>query len=147
MTLLFLGNLFIKCLKPWSFHLHWSSPRTRDTRSVFGSGAVITCFYDLGLSRLGFTQPPACLLNSETDWFNTCFIFVVFIFKLLMKNTVKAGLGICALSFTMYCSVSLSKRRSSGGSFEYQLLSNGEVWKAPRHSQMHWWCFASSAFK
>ena len=35
----------------------WSSPRTRNTHiccRAFGSGTVTTCFYDLGLSRLGF---------------------------------------------------------------------------------------------
>ena len=37
-----------------------SSPRTRDTHTycrAFSSGAVTTCFYDLGLSRLGFEHP------------------------------------------------------------------------------------------
>ena len=37
-----------------------SSPRTRDTHTccqTLGSGAVTTCFYDLGLSRLGFEFP------------------------------------------------------------------------------------------
>ena len=37
--------------------LSWSSPRTRDYHThlwAFCSGAVTTCFYDLGLLRLGF---------------------------------------------------------------------------------------------
>ena len=37
--------------------LEWSSPKTRDTHTccrAFGSGAVTTCFYDLGLSSLRF---------------------------------------------------------------------------------------------
>ena len=36
------------------------SPRTRDTHKyccMFSSGTVTTCFYDLGLSRLGFEYP------------------------------------------------------------------------------------------
>ena len=38
----------------------WSSQRTLDTQSycrAFNSGAVTTCFYDLGLSRLAFEHP------------------------------------------------------------------------------------------
>ena len=37
-----------------AYPLWWSSPRTRDTHiccEAFGSGAVTTCFYDLGLAR------------------------------------------------------------------------------------------------
>ena len=37
-----------------------ASARTRDTHTycrAFSSGAVATCFYDLGLSRLGFEHP------------------------------------------------------------------------------------------
>ena len=40
--------------------LLWSSPRTRDTHtysSALSSRAITTCFYDLGLSRLGFEHP------------------------------------------------------------------------------------------
>ena len=40
--------------------LKWSSLRTRDThiyRRAIRSGAFSTCFYDLGLSRLGFEHP------------------------------------------------------------------------------------------
>ena len=40
--------------------LYWSSPRTRDTHTycrTLSSGAVTTCFYDSGLSRLGFEHP------------------------------------------------------------------------------------------
>ena len=36
--------------------LSWSSPRTHDTHSycrAISSGVVTTCFYELGLSRLG----------------------------------------------------------------------------------------------
>ena len=48
--------------------LLWSSPRTRDTHTccrVFASGAVTTCFYDLGLSRGDLnTQPSACEANA-----------------------------------------------------------------------------------
>ena len=39
---------------------HPSSPRTCDTLTLcraFGSWAVTACFYDLGLSRLGFEHP------------------------------------------------------------------------------------------
>ena len=50
--------------------LWWSSPRTRDTHNfchTFDSGAVTTCFNDLGLSRLGIEpQYPACEVNAET---------------------------------------------------------------------------------
>ena len=41
-------------------HLYWSSPRTRDTQTccqAFSSGAVTTCFYYLGVSRVGFEHP------------------------------------------------------------------------------------------
>ena len=47
--------------------LNWSSPRTRDTHSycrAFTSGAVITCFYYLGPSLLGF-EHRAFLLQSS----------------------------------------------------------------------------------
>ena len=40
--------------------LLWSSPRIHDTRTCcrgFSSGAVATCFNQLGLSRLGFEHP------------------------------------------------------------------------------------------
>ena len=40
--------------------LKWPSPRSRDTPKycrAFSGGAVTTCFYDLGLSRLGFELP------------------------------------------------------------------------------------------
>ena len=40
--------------------LLWSSPRTRYTLTycrAFGSGDVTTCFYELGLSRLGYEHP------------------------------------------------------------------------------------------
>ena len=43
-----------------SIRLYWSYPRTHDTQTncqAFGRGAVTTCFYDLGLSRLGFEHP------------------------------------------------------------------------------------------
>ena len=42
----------------------WSSPMTRDTHTYyrsFSSVAVTTCFYDLGLSRLGFEHPNFCI--------------------------------------------------------------------------------------
>ena len=59
-----------------------------------------------------------------------------------------AGLSIFAFSFTMYCIVSLSLRRSRVGSFPSTYkLSTGEVRKVPRHSPRPWWCIASSAFK
>ena len=44
------------------------SPRTPDTHTycrAFGSGAVTTCFYDLGLSRLGFKHPTYRLRRSH----------------------------------------------------------------------------------
>ena len=42
---------------------------TRDTHTycrAFGSGAVTTCFYDLGLSRLGFEHPTSRLLSERS---------------------------------------------------------------------------------
>ena len=43
--------------------LSWSSLRTRDTRN-YCSGAVTTCFNDLGLSRLGIEpRSPAIKAN------------------------------------------------------------------------------------
>ena len=50
--------------------LKWSSPRTRYThtyRRVFSSGAVTTCFYDLGLSRLGFEHPTFRLRGQRSN--------------------------------------------------------------------------------
>ena len=47
-----------------------SSPRTRDTYIhcwAFGSGAVTTCFYDLGLSRLGFEHPTFPLRGKRSN--------------------------------------------------------------------------------
>ena len=48
-----------------------SSPMTCDTYTylrVFGSGAVTTCFYDMGLSLLGFEHPTfARGANAQTD--------------------------------------------------------------------------------
>ena len=64
------------------------------------------------------------------------------------KNTVNSGPSIFVFSFTMYCNVSLSLRKSCGGSFASTYkLSPGDVRKAPRHSRRPWWCIASSAFK
>ena len=40
--------------------LKWSSQRTRDTHTycrAFRNGAATSCFYDFGLSRLGFENP------------------------------------------------------------------------------------------
>ena len=52
-----------------------------------------------------------------------------------MKKQSNAGLSTFAFSFTIYCSVRLSLRISSGGSFASTYkLSTGEVRKAPRHS-------------
>ena len=39
---------------------YWSSPRTHDTHihcPTTSNGDVINCFYDIGLSQLGFEQP------------------------------------------------------------------------------------------
>ena len=50
--------------------LQWSSPRTRDTRNyclAFGSGAVTTCLYVLGLWRLGFEQPTLRTRNERSN--------------------------------------------------------------------------------
>ena len=63
--------LAFMAIKPWGFfseqNLHpeiWSSLKTRDTHTYcwpLGGGTVITCFNDLGLSRLGIeTVSPAC---------------------------------------------------------------------------------------
>ena len=44
----------------WPLSSEASTPKTRDTHTycqAFSSGDVITCFYDLGLSRLGFEHP------------------------------------------------------------------------------------------
>ena len=65
-------------IEQWGFfsvpHLLWhgaSSPRTRDTHtnwSAFCTGAVSTCFYDLGLSRLGFEHPTFSLRDARSNW-------------------------------------------------------------------------------
>ena len=58
----------LMAIEQWEFfsvphllwHLWWSSGRIRDTHTycrVYSSGAVTTCFYVLGLSRLGFEHP------------------------------------------------------------------------------------------
>ena len=50
--------------------LYWSSPRTRNTHTLcqaFGSGAVTTCYYDLGLLRLGFKHPPFHLRGEHSN--------------------------------------------------------------------------------
>ena len=47
----------------------WSSPRTRNTHTLcraFGTGAVTTCFNDLGMSLLGFDHPTFCLLGERS---------------------------------------------------------------------------------
>ena len=47
----------------------WSSPRTRDTHTFCitnSSGAVITCFYDIGLSRLGLQHPTFRFLDQRS---------------------------------------------------------------------------------
>ena len=47
----------------WACHTYcllWWSPKTCDTHTssgAFSSGAITTCFSDLGLSRLGFEHP------------------------------------------------------------------------------------------
>ena len=48
-----------------------SSPRTRDTHTyhwAFSSGAITTCFYDLGLSRLGCEHPTFRLRSFVGPW-------------------------------------------------------------------------------
>ena len=48
----------------------WSSPMTLDTYTYyrsFSSVAVTTCFYDLGLSRLGFEQPNCCMQGERSN--------------------------------------------------------------------------------
>ena len=48
----------------------WSSPMTRDAQTyypAFSSVAVTTCFYDLGLSRLGFEQPNCCMQGERSN--------------------------------------------------------------------------------
>ena len=59
-------------IEQWGFfsvpHVLWhgASPRTRDTYTycrAFGSWAVTTCFYDLGLSRLGTAPPLRWMFN------------------------------------------------------------------------------------
>ena len=44
----------------WGIRLRWSSQMTRDFHTycrAFSNGAVTTCFYDVGPSRLGFEHP------------------------------------------------------------------------------------------
>ena len=44
--------------------IHWWSPPTHDTHTysrVLGSGAVTSCFKDVGLLQLGFEHPTFCL--------------------------------------------------------------------------------------
>ena len=99
----------------------WSSQRTLDTQSycrAFSSGAVTTCFYDLGLSRLPFEHPnfrlrgelsnalllfhrPGCmvwycivwhggLINIDvTTCFNEYWIFITRYFTLHMRLKIK----------------------------------------------------------
>ena len=68
-----------------SFIMVISEDPWRDTRA-FSSGTVTTCFYDLGLSRLGFKRPtfrlrvqrsnPLRIRRSHALWINfTCFGF------------------------------------------------------------------------
>ena len=50
--------------------LLWLSPRIRDTHTycqAFSRGAVTTCFYDLGLSRLGFEHPTFRLRGERSN--------------------------------------------------------------------------------
>ena len=52
-----------------------SSPRSRDTHTyyrAFRSGAVTTCFYDLGLSRLGFEHPTFRLQGQRSNRLRYC---------------------------------------------------------------------------
>ena len=58
------GHWALKVFKPATptvtLGIRLLSPRTRDTHTycrTFSSGAVTTCFYDWGLSRLGFEHP------------------------------------------------------------------------------------------
>ena len=49
--------------------LKWSSPRTRDTHTCcqgLGSGAITTCFNDVGLSRPGI-EPPISRMRGEPN--------------------------------------------------------------------------------
>ena len=47
----------------------WHSPLLP---SVFGSGAFTFCFYDLGLSRLGFELSTFCMRGERSDWLRYC---------------------------------------------------------------------------
>ena len=49
--------------------LQWSSLRTRDTLTycrAFGCGAVMVCFYDLSVLRLGFEHPIFCMRGERS---------------------------------------------------------------------------------
>ena len=54
----------------WHKPSQWSSPRSRDTCTccrAFSSAAVTSCFYDLGLSRLGFEQPTSRMQDERSN--------------------------------------------------------------------------------
>ena len=56
------------------------------------------------------------------------------------KTLQYAGLSIFALSWTMFCSVSLSLRKSRSGSFASTYrLPTAEVRKTPRNNRSPWW--------
>ena len=61
---------FFTALPYLLWHGAWSCPRTRDTHTywrAFSSGAVTTCFNNLGLSRLGLKHPTFCLRGQRSN--------------------------------------------------------------------------------
>ena len=67
--------------------LYWSSLRTRDTNTFcrsFSSGAVTTCFYNLGMSLLGFEHPTFRLQGHGCSFFYfKCYFIVLYILSIL----------------------------------------------------------------
>ena len=53
----------------WDIRLLWSSRDTHTCCRAFSSGAVTSCFNDLGLWRLGFEQPTFRLRGFEQPTF------------------------------------------------------------------------------
>ena len=68
--------------------IKWSFPRTRDTNTCYGtfcSGAVITCFYYLALSRLWFEQPTFRIPGERSNRLRTAAATLSFIWTYFDK--------------------------------------------------------------
>ena len=83
-------------IEQWGFfsvpYLLWHVVISEDPWHIycpaFGSGAVTTCFYDLGLSRLGFDHPTFCLRGQRSNplLHRRGVIILRFYLRLTMKN-------------------------------------------------------------